>query len=35
MIYFSGMTPLEPFIAYQVSHSEEVRRDYLEQLARN
>ena len=32
MIYFSGMTPLEPFIAYQVSHSEEVRRDYLEQL---
>jgi NAD(P)H dehydrogenase (quinone) len=33
MIYFSGMTPLEPFIAYQVSHSEEVRRDYLEQLA--
>ena len=35
MIYFSGMTPLEPFIAYQVSHSEEVRRDYLEQLVRN
>lgn len=33
MIYFSGMTPLEPFIAYQVSHSEAVRHDYLEQLA--
>lgn len=33
MIYFSGMTPLEPFIAYQVSHSEEERKQYLEQFA--
>lgn len=32
MLYFTGMTPLEPFIAYTVSHSEKERKEYLKNL---
>ncbi|KRG11358.1 MULTISPECIES: NAD(P)H-dependent oxidoreductase [Staphylococcus] len=32
MLYFTGMKPLEPFIAYTVSHSEEERKNYLIKL---
>lgn len=33
VLYFSGMTPLEPFIAYTVSHDEDERKAYLESLS--
>ncbi|AVQ34488.1 flavodoxin family protein [Staphylococcus muscae] len=32
MFYFTGMTPLEPFVAYTVSHSEEDRKNYLKEF---
>lgn len=32
VLYFSGITPLEPFIAYQVSHDEQERQQYLSLL---
>lgn len=31
MLYFAGLEPLEPFIAYTPSHDEEERNHYLEQ----
>ncbi len=31
MIYFSGMTPIEPFIAYRISRDYNVRQNYLKQ----
>ncbi|MCD8808079.1 NAD(P)H-dependent oxidoreductase [Mammaliicoccus sciuri] len=30
MLYFTGITPLEPFIAYTVSHSQNDRKNYIE-----
>ena len=32
MLYFTGMNPLEPFIAYTVSHDQKDRENYLEQF---